>query len=933
VVLACVLAVSAGGQSQWAVKPNSVTASLNAIVYGNGLFVAVGDNGTIVTSPDGETWTLRTSGTTDRLPAIAFGNGHFVATRVNRSNPALTSGDGITWKPASVTNADGTVAATGAYETIVFGEGRFLAGGSSSSGKFELISSEDGMSFRTVTALRGASLAAIQWLGFFRGQFYAFLNPLGLYTSADTISWTHSDWLVSSNGAYPPVLATDAVSKIASLGLGSGTFFFSIDAGHTFQSSEQPVDRYQPAPTPPAGISSPTFRAACYGAGSFVAVDSQGGAWTSERGEFWLPRGHYAKAGEGFRGVAFDGVGRFVAVGSVPTSGYALIAVAQADPPPPSPPGYTVYDLKDLSNGVFDGEPRAISNSGIIAGSVSQPNGKAAAAILRDGNVAIYPATFYHAYPTRVTAVNDDGIAASEVVTGSLGISSYTFGVALPAQAETFPPPATYNSTAPSINSTGWIVGTYYSDRSNPGIYRYNALSGERADLGNLGLNQPNAFAINDAGDIAGAYVDQTIGLSRPFRLSADGQLLLIPNLGGTCEYELAMNAAGDIAGSSAMPSAPFDVFGRHAFLFKNGRLDDIDSFNSRSSFANGMNNDGDVVGDFWPANLEVWQHLIGNAFLYHNGTMYNLNRLLDASGDGWVLYRAMSINDKGWIVGQGWRHAMVDHLEPFLAVPNGGAPAGMQTRFVNVSTRLRTATGDDVLIGGFIIRGGAKRLVIRALGPTSGLPNRLADPTLELFNDRGERIAFNDNFTDLPYRDQGEIGNYNLRIWNSVDSAIAVTLSEGNYTAVVRGKNGGTGNCLVEVYNVDTDYTPGLANISTRGPVGVGDDVMIAGFIIRGDRERHILIRGIGPSLAKSGVANPLLDPTLEIHDQNGQIAANDDWRTNQETEITASGFAPGDDREAAVVLSLWPGAYTAIVRGKAGGTGNALVEVYALP
>jgi hypothetical protein len=107
----------------------------------------------------------------------------------------------------------------------------------------------------------------------------------------------------------------------------------------------------------------------------------------------------------------------------------------------------------------------------------------------------------------------------------------------------------------------------------------------------------------------------------------------------------------------------------------------------------------------------------------------------------------------------------------------------------------------------------------------------------------------------------------------------------------------------------------------------------MIAGFIIRGDRERRVLVRGIGPSLAQAGVANPLQDPMLEIHDETEQIAANDDWRSDQEAEILAAGFAPGDDRDAAAILTLWPGSYTAIVRGKANGTGNALVEVYTLP
>jgi hypothetical protein len=354
------------------------------------------------------------------------------------------------------------------------------------------------------------------------------------------------------------------------------------------------------------------------------------------------------------------------------------------------------------------------------------------------------------------------------------------------------------------------------------------------------------------------------------------------------------------------------------------------------------MNNRGDVVGDFHPPNQEIWQSQVGNAFLYHNGSMYDLNWLLDGSGDGWVLHRANSINDNGWIVGFGWRHG--ENLEPFLAIPDAaGKPAGIPTRFVNVSTRLRTGTGDDALIAGFILRGGSRQIVVRALGPGlagSGVPNLLADPSLELFNERGERIAFNDNFTDLPqFPDRNNIGRYGFAppfpySGDIVsDSVIMTTLPAGNYTAVVRGKDGTSGNCLVEVYSVDPEYTPGLLNISTRGPVGSGDDVMIAGFIIRGDRERRVLVRGIGPSLATSGVTNLLTDPTLEIHDQNGQVAQNDNWRSDQETEIAASGLAPKDNQEAAVILSLWPGNYTAILRGQDTSTGNALVEVYMLP
>jgi hypothetical protein len=945
VATACGLFIpSAFGQSHWEVKASNATSSLNAIAFGNGLFVAVGDGGVIVTSPDGEQWTPRASGTTDRLPAVAFGNGRFVATRANRAIPAITSADGINWAPVTITNSSGGAATSGASGSIAFGNGRFMAVASTSLNSTEIMISANGTSFQTVDYARyptpGYLVDGLKTIIFFRGQFYASGGFNGISASADGIQWkAHPEW-GGGGSITETALATDGLSNISVLG--DSTPAFSIDAGHTFQAGEQLMDRYQVPPPPPKSPPPPTIRASCYGAGGFVAVDSTGGIWTSERGEYWLLRGHFAKAEEGFRSVAFDGVGRFVAVGSAPSSGSALIAIAQADVIP-AMPAYTVYSLKDLSGGVFNGEPRSVSNSGIIAGSITSANGATTAAILRDGVVTTFPDPVYQRYQNYVTAVNDDGIAASEVLVGKTGISTYTLGVTLPGQAQTYPGGAIY-STASDINSSGTIVGTHYNINFNQrGVYLYNAITGARSDLGTFGLSAIDASAINDNGDIAGAYMDGFDAAtsnphSRAFRVSAGGQLTLIPTLGGTFVAGVVMNSAGAVAGDSSMPYMPTIVNATHAFLFKDGVTSDIDLLNSRNSEVHGMNNKGDVVGEFTPHVGTDFRGSGGYAFLYTNRAMYDLNRLLDASGDGWVLNRGESINDNGWIVGQGYFHGA--YLTPFLAIPTAGKPAGVQTRFVNLSTRLRTGQGDNALIAGFILRGGPKRVIVRAIGPglsNLGVPNLLPDPTLELFNDRGERIASNDNFSDLPFfPDQNEIGLYGLRPpyggQVTFDSVINTILREGNYTAVVRGKNGIGGNCVVEVYNVDTDYSPGLVNISTRGPVESGDNVMIAGFVIRGDRERRVLIRGIGPSLAASGVADPLMDPMLEIHDQNGQIAANDDWGSDQSAEIQAVGLAPKDEHEAAVVLSLWPGSYTAIVRGKSNSSGNALVEVYAL-
>lgn len=910
-------------QSHWEVKPTSVNTPLNAVAFGSGLFVAVGDNGVILTSPDGEVWTPRVSGTTDRLPAVAFGSGRFVVTRENQSAPILTSLDGITWVPGVVTNTSGTPIQSSAFATVAFGEGRFMTAAPTSS---VVLVSTDGTSFNPVTIAHypdpGAPLSGLVHLTYLDHQFFAATTGGGIHSSADGIKWK---W--RSNG-YGTLIATDGVRHVA----GAGNYAsFSVDAGHTFQASDGPKDRY-------FNLSS-NVHAICYGAGVFVAVDGSAGIWTSERGEYWRGRGHYGSYADDFRGVAFDGAGRFVAVGWALNSSRAMIVVSSADAPPPPPPAYKVYSLRDLSNGAFTGEPRSVSNSGIVGGLKDSLTNNSVGQILRDGVVTTYPDPVYGGYPTVVTSVNDNGVAALEV---SVGGSSYKLGVSLPDQSRTFPGGGIY-STAPAINASGIIGGNYYNyDSTQQGIYRYNTATGETVDLGNFGLNRVHVTSISDRGDIAGTYDRAFNGGVFPFRVLADGQLTLIPTLGGAFVWDVFTNSSGVVAGSSSLPSAPEIINATHAFLYQNGVTSDIDLLNSEFSWVLAMNNQGDVVGEFTPVSYAPWQHFGGNAFLYHDGAMYDLNRLLDGSGDGWLLYRATGISDNGRIVGLGWLHG--GHLEPFMAVPTAGSPAGMQTRFVNVSTRLRTSTGDDALIAGFVLRGGPKRVILRALGPAlrnmgfPNLPDLLSDPTLELFNDRGERIAFNDNYTDLPYSpDQSEIASYRLNPPSgggvTADSVIAATLPEGSYTAVVRGKDGTSGNCLVEVYNVDTDYSPGLLNISTRGPVGTGDNVMIAGIVIRGDRERRILIRGVGPSLAQSGVANPLQDPMLEIHDQDEQIAANDDWRSNQEAEILAAGFAPGDDRDAAMILSLWPGNYTAIVRGKANGTGNALVEVYALP
>ncbi len=257
-----------------------------------------------------------------------------------------------------------------------------------------------------------------------------------------------------------------------------------------------------------------------------------------------------------------------------------------------------------------------------------------------------------------------------------------------------------------------------------------------------------------------------------------------------------------------------------------------------------------------------------------------------------------------------------------------------------NIATRLRVDTGDNVLIGGFIVTGSApKKLMVRGIGPSLaqfGLSGVLADPTLELHAADTSLIASNDNWKETQ---QAEIQNTGIAPTNDLESAIVSTLPPGSYTTIEKGKNGGTGLGLVEVYELDQAPGAIVGNISTRGLVQGGNNVMIGGFIVGGGTttaSTKIAIRALGPSLAPFGVPNPLPDPTLELHDVNGTtLLANDNWKDdpNQAAAITAAGLAPKDDRESAIVATLLPGAYTAIVAGKAGASGVGLVEIYRLP
>lgn len=261
-------------------------------------------------------------------------------------------------------------------------------------------------------------------------------------------------------------------------------------------------------------------------------------------------------------------------------------------------------------------------------------------------------------------------------------------------------------------------------------------------------------------------------------------------------------------------------------------------------------------------------------------------------------------------------------------AVPPSG-------KALNISTRVSVGTGSDVSIGGFIVTGSvAKNVIVRAIGPSlsqRGVNGALADPILELRDQAGTLLDSNDNWKQTQ---QAEIEATTIPPENELESAIVLSLPPGEYTAIVAGKNAPAGIGLVEVYDLDAGSDAAFGNISTRGFVGVGDSAMIGGFIVGPGENPVVVVRGVGPSLTSAGIANPLLDPTIELHDGNGAvIGLNDNWRDAQDVAIKAATLAPIDDREAAFAASLPPGKYTVVLRGKADTTGTGLVEIYRIP
>ena len=269
----------------------------------------------------------------------------------------------------------------------------------------------------------------------------------------------------------------------------------------------------------------------------------------------------------------------------------------------------------------------------------------------------------------------------------------------------------------------------------------------------------------------------------------------------------------------------------------------------------------------------------------------------------------------------------------------NGSCSTGMPAKTLNISTRMRVELGDNAMIGGFVVTGTTpKSIIVRAMGPSlagAGIPDVLSDPALELHGSDGSLIYANNNWRDDPAQ-AAQIQGTAYQPGDDRESAMIRTLAPGAYTVVVTGQNQTTGVALIEIYDNNQAVDSQLSNLSTRGFVQSGTNVMIGGFILGGETGiTHVAIRGLGPSLSQLGLQNVLTNSTLELHDSNGAtLVSNDNWQDDPTSanELASRGLALPNSLEAGIFVTLSPGAYTAILAGNSGGVGIGLVELYNL-
>jgi hypothetical protein len=298
----------------------------------------------------------------------------------------------------------------------------------------------------------------------------------------------------------------------------------------------------------------------------------------------------------------------------------------------------------------------------------------------------------------------------------------------------------------------------------------------------------------------------------------------------------------------------------------------------------------------------------------------------------------------------EGQYHAVANNVLGSATSATASITLGADTeRLVNVSSRGVAGKDSNTLIAGFVISGSSKKsILLRAIGPSLvplGVPDALPNPRLRLFKGTTP-IMENDDWsagttTSEIVAASTRLGAHPL-VAGTADAALMTSLDPGVYSAHVTTSDSSTGVVLMEVYDADELGASGakVVNLSSRGPVGRGNDVLIVGFVINGATPKKVLIRGVGPALTPLGVAGALVDPKLQLYRGTTEIYNNDDWSAGTDVnEVVAAVATTGasvltlGSKDAAILVTLAPGIYSAHVRGVGDTTGVALVEVYDVP
>jgi len=508
-------------------------------------------------------------------------------------------------------------------------------------------------------------------------------------------------------------------------------------------------------------------------------------------------------------------------------------------------------------------------------------------------------------------------------------------------------------ASALPLVSLGAVGDLYEADFGSGNVFKF-APTGARTTFA-TGLGNPAGVAFDPKGDLfvsdnlhglivkitpAGAKSTFAAGLNKPFGLAFDsnGNLLEADNgsgfifkfspTGAKTTFATGLNGPAGLAIDAANNVYEANFTGNT--IFKITAAGAATTFAGGLKFPDGIYSDriGDLLeGDVGSGNVNGFAPN-GAKTATFGGFSQPTGVSKDAAGNVFISDNARGTIHK--IAPNGTRTIFATGLfNPQYLVFE--PPTAQLT---SISTRVSVGTGNDVSIAGFIISGTQpKEVLIRGLGPTLGhfgVMNALQDPTLQLHSGNTV-LASNNDWQSAPNSDQIPT---NLRPPDPRESAILITLAPGAYTAIEAGNNNTTGVGLVEVYDLNTAVFSELTSISTRGFVQTGDNVMIGGFInAGGNGSTEVLVRALGPTLRSFGVTDALPDPTIQVANANGQIvASNDNWKTTQQSAIQVTGLAPPNDLEPAVLITLPNAAHTAVVSGKNGATGVALVEVYKI-